>query len=164
MAVGESKVMSRRFRPEKREVEPDLRYDNVHVSMFVNRLMYDGKKSVAQSLIYDSFDLIEERVGRQGVEVFEQALQNVMPQIEVRPRRVGGSTYQVPVPVEPYRQVSLAMRWLLSAARNRGGQTMSEKLANEFIDASNNQGTAVKKRDDTHRMAEANRAFSHFRI
>lgn len=156
--------MSRRFRPEKREVEPDLRYDNVHVSMFVNRLMYDGKKSVAQSLIYDSFDLIEERVGRQGVEVFEQALQNVMPQIEVRPRRVGGSTYQVPVPVEPYRQVSLAMRWLLSAARNRGGQTMSEKLANEFIDASNNQGTAVKKRDDTHRMAEANRAFSHFRI
>lgn len=156
--------MSRRVRPEKREVEPDLRYDNVHVSMFVNRLMYDGKKSVAQSLIYDSFDMIEERVGRQGVEVFEQALQNVMPQIEVRPRRVGGATYQVPIPVEPYRQVSLAMRWLLSAARNRGGQTMAEKLASEFIDASNNQGSAVKKRDDTHRMAEANRAFSHFRI
>ncbi|MCL4805276.1 MAG: 30S ribosomal protein S7 [Anaerolineae bacterium] len=156
--------MSRRMRPEKREVEPDLRYDNVHVSMFVNRLMYDGKKSVAQSLIYDSFDMIEERVGRQGVEVFEQALQNVMPQIEVRPRRVGGATYQVPIPVEPYRQVSLAMRWLLSAARNRGGQTMAEKLANEFIDASNNQGSAVKKRDDTHRMAEANRAFSHFRM
>jgi len=152
------------MRPEKREVEPDLRYDNVHVSMFVNRLMYDGKKSVAQSLIYDSFDMIEERVGRQGVEVFEQALQNVMPQIEVRPRRVGGATYQVPIPVEPYRQVSLAMRWLLSAARNRGGQTMAEKLANEFIDASNNQGSAVKKRDDTHRMAEANRAFSHFRM
>ena len=156
--------MSRRMRPEKREVEPDLRYDNVHVSMFVNRLMYDGKKSVAQSLIYDSFDMIEERVGRQGVEVFEQALQNVMPQIEVRPRRVGGATYQVPIPVEPYRQVSLAMRWLLSAARNRGGQTMAEKLANEFIDASNNQGSAVKKRDDTHRMAEGNRAFSHFRM
>lgn len=156
--------MSRRFRPEKRDIEPDLRYDNVHVSMFVNRLMYDGKKSVAQTLIYDSFDMIEERMGRQGVEVFEQALQNVMPQIEVRPRRVGGATYQVPVPVEPYRQVSLAMRWLLSAARNRGGQTMSEKLASEFIDAANNQGSAVKKRDDTHRMAEANRAFSHFRI
>ena len=163
-AAGESKVMSRRFRPEKREIEPDLRYDNVHVSMFVNRLMYDGKKSVAQTLIYDSFDMIEERMGRQGVEVFEQALQNVMPQIEVRPRRVGGATYQVPVPVEPYRQVSLAMRWLLSAARNRGGQTMSEKLASEFIDAANNQGAAVKKRDDAHRMAEANRAFSHFRI
>jgi small subunit ribosomal protein S7 len=125
--------------------------------------MYDGKKSVAQGLIYDSFDMIEERVGRQGVEIFEQALQNVMPQIEVRPRRVGGATYQVPVPVDSYRQLSLAMRWLLSAARNRAGQTMSEKLANEFIDAANNQGAAVKRRDDTHRMAEANRAFSHFR-
>lgn len=156
--------MSRRFRPEKREIQPDLRYDNLHVSMFVNRLMYDGKKSVAQSLIYDSFDMIEERAGRPGVEVFEQALQNVMPQIEVRPRRVGGATYQVPIPVEPYRQVSLAMRWLLSAARNRGGQTMADKLASEFIDAANNQGAAVKRRDDTHRMAEANRAFSHFRI
>jgi small subunit ribosomal protein S7 len=155
--------MSRRYRPEKREIEPDLRHDNLHVSMFVNRLMYDGKKSVAQSLIYDSFDMIEERVGRQGVEVFEQALQNVMPQIEVRPRRVGGATYQVPVPVDSYRQVSLAMRWLLTAARNRSGQTMADKLANEFIDAANNQGSAVKKRDDTHRMAEANRAFSHFR-
>ena len=156
--------MSRRIRPEKRTVEPDLRYDNVHVSMFVNRLMYDGKKSVALTLIYDSFDLIEERVGRQGIEVFEQALQNVAPSIEVRPRRVGGTTYQVPIPVEPYRQTSLAMRWLLNAARNRGGQTMADKLASEFIDASNNQGAAVKRRDDTHRMAEANRAFSHFRI
>ncbi len=156
--------MSRRIRPEKREIQPDLRYDSLHVSMFVNRLMYDGKKSVAQGLIYDSFDMIEERVGRPGLDVFEQALQNVMPQIEVRPRRVGGATYQVPIPVEPYRQVSLAMRWLLTAARNRGGQTMADKLANEFIDAANNQGSAVKKRDDTHRMAEANRAFSHFRI
>jgi len=156
--------MSRRIRPEKRDIQPDLRYDNLHVSMFVNRLMYDGKKSVAQSLIYDSFDMIEERAGRPGVEVFEQALQNVMPQIEVRPRRVGGATYQVPIPVEPYRQVSLAMRWLLSAARNRGGQTMADKLASEFMDAANNQGAAVKRRDDTHRMAEANRAFSHFRI
>ena len=155
--------MSRRDRPEKRDIEPDLRYDNVHVSMFVNRLMYDGKKSVAHSLIYDSFDMIEERVGRQGVDVFEQALQNVMPQVEVRPRRVGGATYQVPVPVDSYRQISLAMRWLLTAARNRSGQTMADKLANEFIDAANNQGTAVKRRDDTHRMAEANRAFSHFR-
>ena len=107
--------------------------------------------------------MIEERVGRPGVEVFEQALQNVSPQVEVRPRRVGGATYQVPVPVDSYRQMSLAMRWLLTAARNRGGQTMADKLANEFVDASNNQGAAVKKRDDTHRMAEANRAFSHFR-
>lgn len=156
--------MSRRDRPEKREIQPDLRYDSLHVSMFVNRLMYDGKKSVAQGLLYDSFDIIEERAGRPGVDVFEQALQNVMPQVEVRPRRVGGTTYQVPIPVEPYRQVSLAMRWLLNAARNRGGQTMADKLASEFIDASNNQGSAVKRRDDTHRMAEANRAFSHFRI
>jgi small subunit ribosomal protein S7 len=156
--------MSRRVRPEKREIEPDVRYGNIHVAMFVNRLMYDGKKSVAESLIYNSFDIIEERAGRPGVDVFEQALQNVMPQIEVRPRRVGGATYQVPVPVEPYRQTSLAMRWLLTAARNRGGQTMADKLANEFIDAANNQGTAVKRRDDAHRMAEANRAFSHFRI
>ncbi len=153
--------MSRRDRPEKREIEPDLKYDNVHVSMFVNRLMYDGKKSVAQTLMYYSFDMIEERIGRPGVEVFEQALQNVMPSIEVRPRRVGGATYQVPVPVESYRQMSLAMRWLLTAGR--GGQTMADKLANEFIDAANNQGAAVKRRDDTHRMAEANRAFSHFR-
>ena len=156
--------MSRRYRPEKRDIEPDLKFDNIHVSMFVNRLMYDGKKSVAQTLIYDSFDMIEERIGRPGVEVFEQALQNVMPQVEVRPRRVGGTTYQVPIPVEPYRQTSLAMRWLLSAARNRGGQTMADRLAGEFIDASNNQGAAVKRRDDTHRMAEANRAFSHFRL
>ena len=154
--------MSRRISPEKREIEPDLRYDNVRVSMFVNRLMYDGKKSVAQGLIYDSFDMIEQRVGRPGVEVFEQALQNVSPQVEVRPRRVGGATYQVPVPVDSYRQMSLAMRWLLTAARNRGGQTMADKLANEFVDASNNQGAAVKKRDDTHRMAEANRAFVHY--
>ena len=129
--------MSRRYRPEKRDIEPDLKYDNVHVSMFVNRLMYDGKKSVAQTLIYDSFDMIEERVGRPGVEVFEQALQNVLPSIEVRPRRVGGATYQVPVPVEPYRQTSLAMRWLLSAARSRGGQTMADKLANEIEELAN---------------------------
>lgn len=156
--------MSRRDRAEKREIEPDLRYNNVHVSMFVNRLMYDGKKSVAQTLMYDSFDMIEQRVGRPGVEVFEQALQNVMPQVEVRPRRVGGSTYQVPIPVDSYRQLSLAMRWILNAARNRGGQTMADKLAGEFMDASNNQGAAVKRRDDTHRMAEANRAFSHFRM
>ena len=155
--------MSRRYRPEKRDIEPDLKFDNIHVSMFVNRLMYDGKKSVAQTLIYDSFDMIEERIGRPGVEVFEQALQNVLRASEVRPGRVGGAPYRVPVPVEPYRQTSLAMRWLLSAARGRGGQTMADKLANEFIDAANNQGSAVKKRDDTHRMAEANRAFSHFR-
>lgn len=156
--------MSRRFRPERREVEPDLRYGSVHLSMFINRLMKDGKKSTATSVMYDSLDLIQERTGRPGLEVFDEALQNVMPQVEVRPRRVGGATYQVPIPVDPHRQTTLAMRWMLAAARSRSGNSMAEKLANELMDAANNQGAAVKKRDDTHRMAEANRAFSHFRI
>jgi small subunit ribosomal protein S7 len=155
--------MPRRYRPEKREVEPDLRYDNVHVAMFINRLMKNGKKSTAASVFYDSMDLIEGRGNRAPVEVFEQALQNVMPQVEVKPRRVGGATYQVPQPVDSDRQVSLAMRWLLAAARARSGRSMSEKLAAELMDAAGGQGAAVKKRDDTHRMAEANRAFSHFR-
>jgi len=156
--------MPRRYRPEKREVEPDLRYNNLHISMFVNRLMRDGKKSTAQRVIYDSFVLIEDRAKRNPVDVFEDALKNVMPQVEVKPRRVGGATYQVPIPVESERQISLSMRWILSAARSRSGKSMSEKLANELLDAANNQGSAVKKRDDTHRMAEANRAFSHFRF
>jgi small subunit ribosomal protein S7 len=156
--------MPRRYRPEKREVEPDLRHNNVHVAMFINRLMRDGKKSTARTLLYDSFDKIEQRMSQDPVEVFEQALQNVMPQIEVKPRRVGGATYQVPVPVDSHRQISLAMRWLLAATRRRGGRSMSDNLANELMDAFNNQGAAVKKRDDTHRMAEANRAFSHFRF
>ncbi len=156
--------MPRRYRPEKRAVEPDLKYNSVNVSMFVNRLMKDGKKSVAQRVLYDSFDLIETRSKRVPLEVFEQALDNVKPQIEVKPRRVGGSTYQVPVPVDSERQMSLAMRWLLTAARSRSGRSMAEKLAGELMDAASNQGTAVKKRDDTHRMAEANRAFSHFRF
>lgn len=156
--------MPRRDRPEKRVVEPDLKYNNVHVSMFVNRLMYDGKKSTAQRVLYDSFDLIEQRAKKPAIEVFEEAIKNVTPQIEVKPRRVGGSTYQVPTPVDGRRQLSLAMRWLLAAARGRGGRSMAEKLANEFMDASTNQGAAVKRRDDTHRMAEANRAFSHFRF
>ena len=156
--------MPRRDRPEKRQVEPDLKYGNIHVSMFVNRLMYDGKKSTAQRVLYDSLDLIEQRAKKPAIEVFEQAIQNVTPQIEVKPRRVGGSTYQVPTPVDSRRQLSLAMRWLLMAARSRGGRSMAEKLANEFMDAATNQGAAVKRRDDTHRMAEANRAFSHFRF
>lgn len=156
--------MPRRYRPEKRTVEPDLRYNNMHVSMFVNRLMRDGKKSTAQSVLYDSFDLIEQRMNRPPIEVFEEALDNVKPQVEVKPRRVGGATYQVPIPVDARRQVVLAMRWILQAARNRGGRSMAEKLAAEFMDAAGNQGTAIKRRDDTHRMAEANRAFSHFRF
>lgn len=155
--------MPRRYRPEQRPVVSDLKYDNVFVAMFINRLMRDGKKSVAQRVLYDSFDLIEARTKRRPLEVFEQALDNVKPQIEVKPRRVGGSTYQVPITVDSERQVSLAMRWLLAAARSRGGRSMSEKLANELMDAATNQGAAVKKRDDTHRMAEANRAFTHLR-
>lgn len=155
--------MPRRYRPEQRPVVSDLKYDNVFVAMFINRLMRDGKKSVAQRVLYDSFDMIEARTKRRPLEVFEQALDNVKPQIEVKPRRVGGSTYQVPIPVDSERQVSLAMRWLLAAARSRGGRSMSEKLANELMDAATNQGSAVKKRDDTHRMAEANRAFTHLR-
>lgn len=154
--------MPRRYTPEKRVVEADLRYNSVTVSMFVNRLMRSGKKSTAQRILYDSFTIIEGRVKRPPLEVFDQALHNVMPHIEVKPRRVGGATYQVPMPVEPERQISLGMRWLLTAARNRGGRSMSEKLAAELMDAANNQGSAVKRRDDTHRMAEANRAFSHF--
>ncbi|MCA9926048.1 MAG: 30S ribosomal protein S7 [Anaerolineales bacterium] len=156
--------MPRRYRPEKRIVEPDLRYGSVQVTMFVNRLMKSGKKSTAYRVLYDSFSLIETRINRPPLEVFEQALQNVMPQVEVKPRRVGGSTYQVPSPVDSHRQISLAMRWLLQAARSRGGRSMSEKLAGELMDAANNQGAAVKKRDDVHRMADANRAFSHYRF
>ena len=154
--------MPRRYRPEKRIVEPDLRYGSVHIAMFVNRLMRDGKKSTARGVFYDSFELVEQRAKRSPLEVFEEALKNVTPQIEVKPRRVGGSTYQVPTPVSPERQIALSMRWLLAAARSRGGRSMAEKLAGEFMDAATNQGAAVKKRDDVHRMAEANRAYSHF--
>lgn len=155
--------MPRRYRPEKRQVVPDMKYNNKHVSMFVNRLMKHGKKSTALRVLYDSFDLIEQRAKKPPIEVFEQALQNATPQIEVRPRRVGGSTYQVPTPVDASRKISLSMRWLLAAARGRGGRSMAEKLAGEFMDAANSQGAAVKRKDDVHRMADANRAFSHFR-
>ena len=156
--------MPRRNSPEKRAVVPDLKYESAHVSMFVNRIMRSGKKSVAQRVLYDSFDLIESRAKRPPLEVFEQALSNVRPSSEVKARRVGGSTYQVPIPVDGRRQMSLAMRWLLAAARSRSGRSMAEKLAGELMDAANSQGAAVKKKDDVHRMAEANRAFSHFRF
>lgn len=156
--------MPRRFRPEKREVEPDLRYGSKRVSMFVNRLMKDGKKSTARSVLYDAFEIMEERMNKPPLEVFEQALENAMPRVEVRPRRVGGSTYQVPVEVPPHRRVALGMRWMLAAARSRSGRSMAEKLAGELMDAANNQGAAVKRRDDAHRMAEANRAFAHYRF
>jgi small subunit ribosomal protein S7 len=132
--------------------------------MFINRLMQDGKKSTARRIVYDSFDLIEERSKRNPLEVFDQALQNVTPQVEVKPRRVGGATYQVPIEVSSHRQMSLAIRWLLTATRSRGGRSMAEKLAAELMDAASGQGAAVKRKDDTHRMAEANRAFAHYRF
>jgi small subunit ribosomal protein S7 len=156
--------MPRRYRPEKREVQPDLKYNNTRVSMFVNRLMRDGKKSTAESVLYNSFDIIEKKLSRKPLEVFEQALYNVSPQVEVKPRRVGGSTYQVPMEVAPHRRMSLAMRWILMAARKRSGRSMADKLAAELMDAFNGQGAAVKRKDDAHRMAEANRAFAHFRF
>ncbi|GAB4482367.1 MAG: 30S ribosomal protein S7 [Anaerolineae bacterium] len=155
--------MPRRYRPARRKVEPDPKYGNVNVAMFVNRLMKDGKKSVAFRVLYEAFDIIEERAKRNPVEVFEQALNTVKPPIEVKPRRVGGSTYQVPVEVSPHRQTALAMRWILQAARNRGGHGMAQKLASELMDAASGQGAAVKKKEDTLRMAEANRTFAHYR-
>jgi small subunit ribosomal protein S7 len=156
--------MPRRYSPEPREIVPDLRYNSRRVTMFVNRMMRGGKKSTAETILHDAFEIIEERMKRPAIEVFEQALDNAAPRVEVRPRRVGGSTYQVPVEVPPGRRMSLAMRWLLTAARNRGGRSISEKLAAELMDAVNNQGAAVKRKDDAHRMAEANRAFAHYRF
>ncbi|MBN1678944.1 MAG: 30S ribosomal protein S7 [Anaerolineae bacterium] len=155
--------MPRRNSPPKRKVEPDVKYNNVHISMFVNRMMTGGKKSTARRVIYDAFEIMEERAKRDPVELFEQALRNATPILEVKPRRVGGSTYQVPVEVEPARALSLAMRWLLQGSRSRGGRSMAEKLAAEFMDAAQGQGSAIKKKEDTHRMAEANRAFAHYR-
>ena len=153
----------RRNRPPERPVEPDIKYNNAYVSMFVNRMMHGGKKSTARSIMYDAFDIIEERLSRDPVEVFEQAIRNVTPAVEVKPRRVGGSTYQVPVEVPHDRAVSLAMRWILQFSRGRSGRGMAAKLAGELMDAAEGQGASVKRKDDTHRMAEANRAFAHFR-
>ena len=156
--------MARRNKPEPREIPPDARYSSVHVQSFINRILRNGKKSVAASLIYDAFDLIQERAKRNPTEVFEQALKNVAPVMEVRPRRVGGATYQVPMEVPAYRRFALATRWLIQAAKARSGKSFSEKLAGEFMDAANNQGTAIRKREEVHKMAEANRAFSHYRV
>jgi len=155
--------MPRRNRPPKREVAPDIKYNSVLVSRFVNKLMYSGKKSTAQRCFYDALDLIESRSKRPGLDVFEQAVKNVTPILEVKPRRVGGATYQVPVEVRPERQLSLAIRWLIDTTRRRPGKTMAEKLASELMDAASNTGATIKKREDTHRMAEANRAFAHYR-
>ena len=155
--------MSRRHSADKREINPDPKYGNVVVSKFMNSVMYAGKKSVAEAIVYGALDMIEGKSKQNPLSVFEQALDNVMPSIEVRSRRVGGATYQVPVEVRPERAQALAIRWLISAARARSEKTMSARLSGELMDASQNRGNAVKKREDTHRMAEANRAFSHYR-
>jgi len=155
--------MSRRHSAEKREIIPDPKFGDIVVTKFMNAVMYDGKKSVAESIVYGAFDIIQNRTKQEPVVVFRQALDNVAPHIEVRSRRVGGATYQVPVEVRSDRRQALAIRWLLNAARGRNEKTMVERLSGELLDASNSRGNAVKKREDTHRMAEANRAFSHYR-
>jgi small subunit ribosomal protein S7 len=153
----------RRTKPKKRKISGDVRYNNKLIQGMINRLMKRGKKSVAIRIVYQALDIIKARTKRDPVEVFEQAIKNVTPVLEVKPRRVGGATYQVPVEVRPARRISLAMRWLLAAAKNRPGKTMAERLAAELMDASNNTGATIKKREETHRMAEANRAFAHYR-
>ena len=155
--------MSRRHSAEKREINPDPKFGNMVVSKFMNSIMYDGKKSAAESIVYGALEMIEAKTKQGPLPVFEQALENVMPTIEVRSRRVGGATYQVPVEVRSVRRQALGIRWIITAARDRNEKTMTERLSAELLDASNNRGNAVKKREDVHRMAEANRAFSHYR-
>ena len=155
--------MPRRNQPAKRATPADIKFNSVNVQAFVNRMMRDGKKSTTLRLMYDALELAAERGKKEPIELFDTALKNVGPLIEVKPRRVGGATYQVPVEVGPERRVSLAMRWIIQAARSRSGKSMAEKLAGELLDASNNTGTAIKKREETHKMAEANRAFAHYR-
>jgi small subunit ribosomal protein S7 len=155
--------MSRRQSAVKRETPPDPRYGSTTVTKFINSLMFDGKKSTAEGIFYEAMRVIEEKTGQPAMNVFKQALNNAKPVLEVKSRRVGGATYQVPVEVRPERRNSLAMKWLVSYARERGDKTMSDRLANELMAASRNEGSTIKKKDDTHRMAEANKAFAHYR-
>src|SRR6266508_3505039 len=155
--------MSRRKKSIKRGILPDARYDSQTVSKFINAIMYEGKKSTAERIFYSAMDLVESRTSQSGVTVFKQALTNLKPAVEVKSRRVGGATYQVPVEVRPDRRTALAMRWLITFSRGRNDKSMAAKLAGELLDAANNRGTAVKKREDTHKMAEANKAFAHYR-
>ena len=155
--------MSRRHSAEKREINPDPKFGNLVVSKFMNSIMYQGKKSAAEAIVYGAFDIIDTKTKGGPLAVFQQALDNVMPAIEVRSRRVGGATYQVPVEVRTDRRQALGIRWIIAAARDRNEKTMVERLSAELLDASNSRGNAVKKREDTHRMAEANRAFAHYR-
>lgn len=155
----------RRAKPERREIPPDVKYHNVLVQTMIHHMMRRGKKSLATRLTYDALEIIRQRSnGKDPIEVFETAIKNVAPIMEVRPRRVGGATYQVPMEVSPARRITLAMRWLLTAARARSGKSFPEKLADELMDAYKNEGVAIRKREETHKMAEANRAFSHYRI
>lgn len=154
----------RRAKPERREVLPDSRFNSLNVQTIIQHVLKSGKKSVATGLVYDAMDLIKDRTEKNPLEVFDGALKNVGPAMEVRPRRVGGATYQVPMEVSSARRTTLAIRWLLSSARERAGKSFADKLASELIDASNETGASIRKRDETHKMAEANRAFSHYRI
>ena len=154
----------RRRRAPKRQLPPDYRYGSVLVTRFINNLMWDGKKSVAQRIFYEALEIVERKTQKRGIDVFEKAIQNVRPPLEVRSRRIGGATYQVPTEVRPDRQISLAIKWIIRYARQRGNKGMAEKLAAEIIDAANNQGSAIKKKEDTLKMAEANRAFAHFKF
>jgi len=156
--------MSRRSKPNKREILPDVRYNSVQVQSFVNRVLRNGKKSVATSVVYDAFTLIEEKIQKPPLEIFETAIKNVGPMMEVRPRRVGGATYQVPMEVPAFRRFALASRWIIQSAQARSGKSFEEKLAAELMDAASNQGASVRKREEVHKMAEANRAFSHYRM
>jgi len=155
--------MPRRARVVKRDVPPDARYGSKTITRFINKLMIDGKKSIAETIVYSALERAENQLRRPAVDVFEQAMRNSTPVLEVKPRRVGGATYQVPVEIRGDRRISLAMRWLIASARSRSGKTMADKLASELLDAFHGQGATVKKRDDTHRMAEANKAFAHYR-
>ena len=155
--------MSRRHRADKREVLPDAKYGDTVLTKFMNNLMYDGKKSIAEGIVYGAMTRVEGKLKRTPIDVFHEALENIKPSIEVRSRRVGGATYQVPVEVRPERREALAIRWLINASRSRNEHTMEERLAAELMDAVNSRGTAVKKREDTHKMADANKAFSHYR-
>lgn len=155
--------MPRRYRPTRRRIEADIKYNSESIGMLISRMMMRGKKSVASGIVYKALDTVGERANHHPLEVLEQALKNTAPMIEVKPRRVGGATYQVPVEVSPERRVELALRWIIQASRSRSGKNMAEKLANELMDAANNVGTAVKRREDTHRMAEANKAYAHYR-
>ena len=154
----------RRAKPEKREINPDVRYNSIHLQTLMQHVLKQGKRSLATRLVYDALDLVNERTGKSAIDVFDTALKNVSPVMEVRPRRVGGATYQVPMEVSAERRLTLAIRWILSATRERAGKSFSDKLASELIDASNETGAAIRKRDETHKMAEANRAFSHYRV